>query len=109
MTSFSALLSHLDDIDVAAAERARDALLSDLDTPEGWTVADSDVEMSQDETGDWFLVAFEAGDDPDKRALVFLLGNAYVQIYVEGPGVDDWGEPTRDITDIETALRGYAC
>ena len=108
MTTLRSRLSQLTDPDADAAERTRDALLSELDVPTDWTVADTDVEIAQDGTGDWFLVAFEHRSDREKRASVFLLDSHALQVYVESADTDHWSEPTRDATEISATLRGHA-
>jgi hypothetical protein len=109
MTTLRTRLSQLTDPDADAAEQTRDALLSELDLPADWTVAETDVEIAQDGTGDWFLVAFEHRSDREKRASVFLLAGSHaLQVYVETAGTDEWGEPTQDHADIAVMLREYA-
>ena len=109
MSTLRNRLSELTDPDAEAAEETRDALLSELDLPTDWTVAETDVEIAQDGTGDWFLVAFEHRSDREKRASVFLLADSYaLQVYVESVDTDHWSEPTRDATEISATLRGHA-
>lgn len=108
MTTLRSRLSQLTDPDTDAAERTRDALLSELDLPADWTVAETDVEIAQDGTEDWFLVAFDHRSDREKRASVFLLDSHALQVYVEAADTDHWSEPTRDATEISATLRGYA-
>ena len=109
MTTLRSQLSQLTDPDADAAERTRDALLSELDVPMDWTVAETDVEIAQDGTRDWFLVAFDHRSDREKRASVFLLADSHaLQVYVESVDTDHWSEPTRDATEISATLRGHA-
>lgn len=109
MTTLRNRLSQLTDPDAEAAEETRDALLSELDLPADWTVTETDVEIAQDGTGDWFLLAFEHRSGREKRASVFLLADSHaLQVYVESAGTDHWSEPTRDATDISAILRGHA-
>lgn len=109
MTTLRSRLSQLTDPDADAAEETRDALLSELDISADWTVADTDVEIAQDGTRDWFLVAFEHRSDREKRASVFLLADSHaLQVYVESADTDHWSEPTRDATEISATLRGHA-
>ncbi|QKG93492.1 hypothetical protein HPS36_11665 [Halorubrum salinarum] len=109
MTTLRSRLSQLTDPNVKAAEQTRDALLSELDIPADWTVADTDVEIAQDGTEDWFLVAFEHRSDRAQRASVFLLADSHaLQVYVEAADTDHWSEPTRDATEISATLRGHA-
>ncbi|MFY4815541.1 hypothetical protein ACOJIV_23015 [Haloarcula sp. AONF1] len=109
MTTLRSRLSQLTDPDAEAAERMRDALLSELDVPTDWTVAETDVEIAQDGTGDWFLVAFEHRSDREKRASVFLLADSHgLQVYVESADTDHWSDPTRDAMEISETLRGHA-
>jgi hypothetical protein len=109
MTTLRSQLSQLTDPDADAAEETRDALLSELDLPADWTVADTDVEIAQDGTGDWFLVGFDHRSDRAKRASVFLLADSHVlQVYIEAAETDEWGEPTQDHADIAVMLREHA-
>lgn len=109
MSTLRSRLSKLTDPDGDAAEQTRDALLSELDIPADWTVAETDVEIAQDGTGDWFLVAFEHRSDREKRASVFLLAGSHaLQVYVEAAETEEWGEPTRDAAEISATLRGHA-
>ena len=109
MMTLRSRLSQLTDPDADAAERTRDALLSELDDPMDWTVAETDVEIAQDGTGDWFLVAFEHRSDREKRASVFLVADSHaLQVYVESPDTDHWSEPMRDATEVAATLRGHA-
>jgi hypothetical protein len=109
MTTLQSRLSQLTDPDAEAAEQTRDALLSELDIPADWTVADTDVEIAQDGTGDWFLLAFEHRSDQEKRASVFLLAGSHaLQVYVEAAETEEWGEPTQDHADIAVMLREHA-
>ena len=109
MSTLRNRLSNLTDPDGDAAEQTRDALLSELDLPAVWTVAETDVEIAQDGTGDWFLVAFEHRSDRETRASAFLLAGSHaLQVYVESAETDHWSEPTRDATEISATLRGHA-
>ena len=109
MTTLRSQLSQLTDPDADAAEQTRDALLSELDIPADWTVAETDVEIAQDGTRDWFLVAFDHRSDREKRASVFLLADSHaLQVYVEAADTDHWSEPTRDAMEISATLRGHA-
>ena len=109
MTTLRSRLSQLTDPDADAAEQTRDALLSELEIPVDWTVTETDVEIAQDGTEDWFLVAFEHRSDREKRASVFLLADSHaLQVYVEAADTDHWSDPTRDATEISVTLRGHA-
>ncbi|TKX87947.1 hypothetical protein EXE43_00665 [Halorubrum sp. SS5] len=109
MTTLRSRLSQLTEPDTGAAEQTRDALLSELDLPADWTVGETDVEITQDGTEDWFLVAFEHRSDRAKRASVFLLAESHaLQVYVESADTDHWSEPTRDATEISATLCGHA-
>lgn len=109
MTTLRSRLSELTDPDAEVAEQTRDALLSELEIPTDWTVAETDVEIAQDATGDWFLVAFDHRSDREKRASVFLLSGSHaLQVYVESADTDHWSEPARDATEISAVLRGHA-
>lgn len=109
MTTLWSRLSQLTDPDADAAEQTRDALLSELDIPADWTVAETDVEIAQDGTRDWLLVAFDHRSDREKRASVFLLADSHaLQVYVEAADTDHWSEPTRDAMEISATLRGHA-
>jgi hypothetical protein len=109
MTTLRTRLSELTDPDADAAEQTRDALLSELDLPADWTVAETDVEIAQDGTGDWFLVAFEHRSDREKRASVFLLAGSHaLQVYVESADTEHWSESTWDAAEISATLRGHA-
>lgn len=109
MTTLRSQLSELTNVDADAAGRTRDALLSELDVSADWTVTETDVEIAQDETGDWFLIAFEHRSNSETRASIFLLADSHtLQVYVEAPDVDDWSEPTRDPTEVTATLRRYA-
>lgn len=109
MTTLRSQLSELTNLDADAAERTRNALLSELNVPADWTVTETDVEIAQDDTGDWFLIAFEHRSNPETRASIFLLADSHtLQIYVEALDTEEWGEPTRDPTEITATLRSYA-
>lgn len=106
MTSLRERLSNLTDPDADAAEQTRDTLLSELTIPTGWTVVETDVEIAQDETQDWFLMAFQHESDPDKRASLFLLeGSHTLQLFIESPKTDEWSEPTRTpVSDMSVRI-----
>ena len=109
MTTLRSQLSELTNLDADAAERTRNVLLSELNVPADWTVTETDVEIAQDDTGDWFLIAFEHRSNPETRASIFLLADSHtLQVYVEAPDADDWSEPTRDSTEITSLLYGHA-
>ncbi|ELZ42946.1 hypothetical protein C463_10090 [Halorubrum californiense DSM 19288] len=101
MTSLQSRLASLSDVDVDAAEQTRDAVLSELDVPSDWAVAEADVEIAQDGTRDWLLLVLEHASDREKRASVFLLADSHaLQTYVEASDTDEWSEPTRDPSDL---------
>lgn len=109
MRTLQKQLSNLTDPDANAAEQTRDTLLSELSIPADWTVIETDVEMAQDETQDWFLAGFQHKSNPDKRASLFLLeGSHSLQLYIESPENDDWSEPTRDSAEITTVLSDHS-
>jgi len=106
MTALRNHLSNLTDPDSNAAEQTRDILLSELDIPTGWDVVETDVEIAQDGTQDWFLIAFEHESDIDKRASVFLLeGSHMLQLYIESTDTDEWTDPTQEPAEISAILR----
>lgn len=109
MTTLRNRLSNLTDPDADAAEQTRDTLLSELDIPTGWDVAETDVEIAQDGTQDWFLVAFQHQSDLDKRASVFLLeGSHMLQLYIESTDSDEWIDPTQDPEEVTAILRNHS-
>ena len=109
MTALRKHLSSLTDPDADAAAQTRDTLLSEVDIPTGWDVGETDVEIAQDETQDWFLVAFEHLSDPDTRASVFLLeGSHMLQLYIESTDTDEWAEPTQNPEEITATLRHHS-
>lgn len=108
MASLQDLLLNLTAPTADDAERIRDTLLAELTVPTQWTVTETDIEIAQDETHDWFLAAFHHKSNPDKRASVFLLeGSNALQLHLESPDTDEWSEPTQDPADITALLRGY--
>lgn len=109
MTALRKRLSSLTDPDADAAAQTRDTLLSELDIPTGWDVGETDVEIAQDETQDWFLVTFEHQADPDKRASVFLLeGSHMLQLYIESADTDEWTDPTQEPAEITAMLHQHS-
>jgi hypothetical protein len=109
MTALRKHLSSLTDPDADAAAQTRDTLLSEVDIPTGWDVGETDVEIAQDGTQDWFLVAFEHQSDPDTRASVFLLeGSHMLQLYIESADTDEWTDPTQNPEEITAILRHHS-
>ena len=109
MTTLQSRLSSLTDPDADAAEQIRDSLLSELDILDDWRVAETDVEIAQDGTRDWFLLGFEHRSSPEKRASVFLLAGSHtLQVHVESLETDEWGEPTQEPAKIMAILRSCA-
>lgn len=106
MSSLQKRLSNLTDPDADAAEQTRDELLLELDIPTEWDVIETDVEIAQDGTQDWFLMTFQHQSDPDKRASAFLLeGSHMLQLYIETTDTDEWTDPTQDPEEITAILR----
>ena len=96
------LLSDLTDIDADAAGAVRDAVLDDLNIDHVWDVVDQDVELAQDETGDWHLVTIARESDPDDRVSIYLV-NTSIQLYIEE--TDEWTRTTQDTDEIESTLQ----
>ena len=109
MTAFRTYLSHLTDVDRSAAEQTRDKLLDELTVPSAWSVSDTTVELSQDDTNDWLLVTFQNETHPDRIASVYLLeGSHSLHVYHDSDAGDEWVEPTRDPGEITSILRTRA-
>lgn len=109
MTGFRTYLSHLTDVDRSTAEQIRGKLLDELTVPSPWSVSDTTVELSQDDTNDWLLVTFQNEAHPDRIAAVYLLdGSHSLQVYLDTDTGDEWIEPTRDPGEITSILRTNA-
>jgi len=109
MPGFGKYLSRLTDVDRSAAEQTRGKLLDELTVPSPWSVSDTTVELSQDDTNDWLLVTFQNETHRDRIASVYLLdGSHSLQVYLDTDTGDEWVEPTRDPGEITSILRTHA-
>jgi len=94
MSGITEYLSHLTDIDTTAAEHTRDKLLDANEIPPGWSVYDTTVEPSEDDTGDWFLAGLQNETTPDRTAALYLLAGSHsIQVYIESACIDEWTDP----------------